>query len=100
MKRFEEQQNTLMYLSRFLNHHTNQGDALNRALVFTIQVKHLRTSKQVKKAIFQKVHRALYGELSSPDNFNFSMFIASHVESSRKGYVPWSAPTEVAHQLG
>ena len=77
-----------MYLSRMLYNHTQHGDALTRALVFTIQVNHLKNSKSVKKAIFQKVHRALYGELSSPDQFDFSLFIVSDVEGSRSGYIP------------
>jgi hypothetical protein len=89
MKRIEEQQNTLMYISRLLHNHTSKDDASKRALVFTIQVKHLYNTNHVKKAIFQKVHRAIYGKLSSPDDFNFSMFIASDVESSRAGsYLP------------
>jgi hypothetical protein len=89
MKRIEEQQNTLMYISRLLHNHTSKDDASKRALVFTIQVNHLKNTDHVKKAIFQKVHRAIYGKLSSPDNFNFSMFIASDVESSRAGsYLP------------
>lgn len=88
MNRIEEQQNTLMYLSRLLQGHTQKGDAAKRALAFTIQVKHLNNSYQLKKAIFQKVHRKLYDKLSSPDEFNFSLFIASDVESSRRKYVP------------
>ena len=88
MKRIEEQQNALMYLSRLLQGHTQKSDVAKRSLVFTIQVKHLINTSQLKKAIYQKVHRALYGKLSSPDNSNFSMFIASDVESSRRKYVP------------
>ncbi|WP_300550186.1 hypothetical protein [Roseovarius sp.] len=88
MKRIEEQQNTLMYLSRLLQGHTRKGDAEKRVLVFTIQVKHLSNTTQLKKAIYQKVHRALYEKLSSPDKSNFSLFIASDVESSRYKYVP------------
>ena len=88
MKKTEEQQNTLMYLSRILHNHTRKSDAPKRALAFTIQVKHLKNSYQLKKAIFQKVHRALYGKLYSHDDFTFSMFIASDVESSRSKYIP------------
>jgi hypothetical protein len=89
MQRIEEQQNTLMYISRLLHNHTSKDDASKRALVFTIQVEHLYNTNHVKKAIFQKVHRAIYGKLSSPNDFNFSMFIASDVESSRAGsYLP------------
>lgn len=88
MKRMEEQQNTLMYLSRLLHNHTRKGDAAKRTLVFTIQVKHLRNSNHVKKAIYQKVHRKLYDKLSSPDDFKFSLLIASDVELSRRKYVP------------
>jgi hypothetical protein len=88
MKKLFEQQTTLMYLSRLLHKHTQMSDASKRALVFTIQVKHLNNTSSVKKAIFQKVHRALYGKLSSPDDFRFSMFISSDVESSRGKYLP------------
>lgn len=88
MKKLYEQQTTLMYLSRLLHKHTRKSDASRRALVFTIQVKHLNNTSNVKKAIFQKVHRALYGKLSSPDDFRISMFISSDVESSRGKYLP------------
>lgn len=88
MKRIEEQQNTLMYLSRLLQGHTQKGDAAKRALVFTAQVKDLKNPNHTKKAMYQKVHRKLYDKLSSPDEFNFSLFIASDVESSRRKYVP------------
>lgn len=88
MKRIEEQQTTLMYLSRLLYTHTRKGDAAKRTLAFTIQVEHLRNSNHTKKSIYQKVHRALYDRLTSPDDCNFSMLIASDVESSRRKYVP------------
>lgn len=88
MNRIEEQQNTLMYLSRLLQGHTQKGDAAKRALVFTAQAKDLKNSKHTKKSMYQKVHRKLYDKLSSPDEFNFSLFIASDVEASRRKYVP------------
>ena len=88
MKRLQEQQITLMYLSRLLHKHTRKGDAEKRTLVFTIQVKNLKNTSSVKKAIFQKIHRAFYGKLSSPDDFNFSMFFSSDVEASRGKYLP------------
>lgn len=88
MNRIEEQQNTLMYLSRLLQGHTQKGDAAKRALVFTAQAKDLKNPNHTKKAMYQKVHRKLYDKLSSPDEFNFSLFIASDVESSRRKYVP------------
>src|SRR6056297_768920 len=88
MKKIYEQQITLMYLSRLLHKHTQKGDVAKRTLVFTIQVKHLKNTSSVKKAIFQKIHRALYGTLSSPDDFNFSMFFSSDVEASRSKYLP------------
>lgn len=88
MKKIYEQQNTLMFLSRLLYNHTRKGDAAKRTFVFTIQVKHLRNSSDTKKSIYQKVHRALYDRLPSPDDSKFSMLIASDVESSRRKYVP------------
>jgi len=88
MNRIEEQQNTLMYLSRLLQGHTQKGDAAKRALVFTAQAKDLKNPNHSKKAMYQKIHRKLYDKLSSPDEFNFSLFIASDVESSRRKYVP------------
>ena len=88
MNRIEEQQNTLMYLSRLLQGHTQKGDAAKRALVFTAQAKDLKNPNHTKKAMYQKIHRKLYDKLSSPDEFNFSLFIASDVESSRRKYVP------------
>lgn len=88
MKKIYERQTTLMYLSRLLHKHTRKGDAAKRTLVFTIQVKHLINTLSVKKAIFQKIHRALYKKLSSPDDFKFSIFISSDVEASRGKYLP------------
>lgn len=88
MKRIEEQQNTLMYQSRLLQGHTQKGDAAKRALVFTAQAKDLKNSNHTKKGIYQKIHRKLYDKLPSPDESQFSMLIASDVESSRRKYVP------------
>lgn len=88
MKRIEEQQNTLMYLSRLLLSHNRKDDVSKRSLALTIQVKNLYKTKQLKKAIYQKVHRGLFDKLSSPDEFKMSLFIASDVESSRRKYVP------------
>ena len=88
MKRIEEQQTTLMYLSRLLYTHTRKGDAAKRTFVFTIQVEHLKNSNNTKKSIYQNVYRALYDQLPSSDDCNFSMLIASDVESSRRKYVP------------
>lgn len=88
MKLIEEQQNTLMYLSRLLLSHNRKDDVSKRSLAFTIQVKNLYKTKQLKKAIYQKVHRGLFDKLSSPDEFKMSLFIASDVESSRRKYVP------------
>lgn len=97
MKRNEEQQYTLMYLSRLLRNHQNINDCINRSLVFTVQVNHLYKTINIQKAIYEKIHRALYGRLSSPDEFTMSMFIASDVEGTKKGYVPDEVLTNPLH---
>ena len=83
-----EVSDTIMYLSRLLEGHASIVDVQANALVFTIQVKNFYESERVQKAIYEKIHRALYDKLSSPNDFTFSMFIASDVESSRCGYIP------------
>ena len=88
MKRLQEQQETIMYLSRLLHDHTRKGDAEKRTLVFTAPVKHLNNSKYEKEKFFKQVHRALYEEIPSHGEHIFSMFIASDVEASRQGYIP------------
>ena len=88
MKRLQEQQETIMYLSRLLHNHTRKGDAEKRTLVFTSPAKHLNNSKYEKEIIYEKVRRTLYENLASHDEFMFSMFIASDVEASRQGYIP------------
>lgn len=88
MKRLQEQQETIMYLSRLLHNHTRKGDAEKRTLVFTSPAKHLNNSKYEKEIIYKNVHRTLYEKLKPHDNIICSMFIASDVEASRQGYIP------------
>ena len=89
MKKHQEEINeTIMYLSRLLDKHTNIVEVQANALIFTIQVRDLYNPERVQRAIFEKIHRAIYGKLSSPDEFKFTMFIAPDVEGSRSGYIP------------
>ena len=44
-------------------------------------------TEHFKRALYQKIHRVLYGALSAPDNFTYSMMIAGDAESSRSGTV-------------
>ena len=88
MKKKDEINETIMYLSRLFDKHTNFVDVQANALVFTIQVKNFHNTDRVQKAIYEKIHRAIYERLSSPNDFTFSMFIAGDVEGSRSGYIP------------
>lgn len=87
MKLNSNQTETIMYESRLLCEHEDIETAAQRALAFTIKVKHLSNTTHVQKAIFEKVHRAIYGTISKPDEFTFSMLIAGDVESSRDGFL-------------
>jgi len=97
MKRIEEQQHTLMYISRLLHNHNNINSCMNRALIFTIQTKTLANTNHIKKAIYEKFHRAFYDKLSSPKDFTFSMFIASDVEGTKTGDTPENTLNEPLH---
>jgi len=87
MRLNKNQQETLMYQSRLLFKHDNVESALERSLVLTIYTNEMFDTEHFKRAVFQKVHRILYGDLSKPDNFTYSMMIAGDVESSRSGTV-------------
>ena len=87
MRLNKNQQETLMYQSRLLFKHDNVESALERSLVLTIYTNEVFDTEHFKRAVFQKVHRILYGDLSKPDNFTYSMMIAGDVESSRSGTV-------------
>lgn len=81
------QQETLMYQSRLLFQHDEYELAHTRSLVFTIYTNKVSDTEHFKRAVYQKVHRALYKTLSTPDRFTFSMMIAADVEGSRSGVV-------------
>ena len=49
-------------------------------------MKSLANTISMQKAIFQKIHRVLYGKLSLANEFNFSIMIAGDVENTRSGY--------------
>lgn len=82
-----KQQETLMYQSRLLFEHDNIESASSRSLALTIHTNEVSDQEHFKRAVFQKVHRALYGTISAPDNFTYSMMIAGDVEASRSGTV-------------
>lgn len=85
MKLNTKQQETLMYQSRLLFKHDDVQTISNRSLAFTIYTNEVSDPERFKKAVYQKIHRALYGDISTPDNFTYSMMIAGDVESSRSG---------------
>ena len=87
MRLNKNQQETLMYQSRLLFKHDNVESALERSLVLTIYTNEVFDTEHFKRAVFQKVHRILYRDLSKPDNFTYSMMIAGDVESSKTGTV-------------
>ena len=78
---------TLMYQSRLFLKHNNVETASNRSLVFTIYTNKVFDHEHVKRAIYQKTHRVLYGAISAPNNFTYSMMIAGDVECSKTGTV-------------
>jgi len=80
-------QETLMYQSRLLLKHINVETASDRSLLFTIRTDKVSDHEHFKRAIYQKPHRVLYGTLSAPDNFTYSMMIAGDVECSKTGTV-------------
>ena len=80
-------QETLMYQSRLLLKHINVETASDRSLLFTIYTNRVSDHEHVKRAVYQKPHRVLYGTLSAPDNFTYSMMIAGDVECSKTGTV-------------
>ncbi|WP_420859980.1 hypothetical protein [Marivivens marinus] len=84
----QEKIDAIMYLSRLIDPHSEKSGIEERSLVFTIQMRTLTNIDHIQKAIFQKIHRSIYGKLSSSDEFNFSMFIAGDVEDSRSGWIP------------
>ena len=88
MRLNKNQQETLMYQSRLLFEHDNIGSASSRSLAFTIYTNEVLDQEHFKRAVFEKIHRALYGTISRSDNFHFSMMIAGDVECSRLGTVP------------
>ena len=65
MKLNIRQQETLMYQSRLLFKHNNVESASDRSLAFTIHVKDMPNTEQFKRAVYQKIHRAIYGAISS-----------------------------------
>ena len=85
MKLNTKQQETLMYQSRLLFKHDDVQTISNRSLAFTIYTNEVSDPECFKKVVYQKIHRALYGVLSTPDNFTYSMMIAGDFESSRSG---------------
>ena len=87
MRLNKNQQETLMYQSRLLFKHDNVESALERSLAITIYTNEVFDTEHFKRAVFQKIHRAIYGAISAPDNFTYSMMIAGDVESSRSGTV-------------
>lgn len=87
MKKIEEMQYTLMYASRLIYSDESPENLHQRCIVFTIHTKTLYGSQSIKKAVFEKVHKAIYGCVSSPGRPTISVFIASDVESSRIKYV-------------
>ena len=87
MRLNKNQQETLMYQSRLLFEHDNIDSASSRSLAVTIHTNEVSDQEHFKRAVFQKVHRALYGTISRSDNFRFSMMIAGDVEASRSGTV-------------
>ena len=78
---------TLMYQSRLFLKHNNLESASDRSLLFTIYTNKVSDHEHFKRAVFQKIHRAIYGDLSKPDNFTYSMMIAGDVECSKTGTV-------------
>jgi hypothetical protein len=88
MKLNSNQEETLMYLSRMLVQHDDITNIESRALIFTIEVRSLANTISMQNAIYQKIHRILYGKLSSANEKNFSIMIAGDVENSRSGYTP------------
>ena len=87
MRLNKNQQETLMYQSRLLFKHDNVESALERSLVLTIYTNEVFDTEHFKRAVFQKVHRAVYVDLSKPNNFTYSMMIAGDVECSKIGTV-------------
>ena len=87
MRLNKNQQETLMYQSRLLFKHDNIESAPSRSLVLTIYTNEVFDTEHFKRAVFQKIHRAFYGDLSKPDNFTYSMMIAGDVECSKTGTV-------------
>ena len=87
MRLNKNQQETLMYQSRLLFKHDNVESALDRSLAITIYTNEVFDTEHFKRAVFQKIHRAIYGAISAPDNFTYSMMIAGDVESSKTGTV-------------
>ena len=87
MRLNKNQQETLMYQSRLLFKHDNVESASERSLAITIYTNEVFDTEHFKRAVFEKVHRILYGDLSKPDNFTYSIMIAGDVESSRSGTV-------------
>ena len=80
-------QETLMYQSRLLLKHINVETASDRSLLFTIRTDKVSDHEHVKRAVYQKPHRVLYGAISAPNNFTYSMMIAGDVECSKTGTV-------------
>ena len=78
---------TLMYQSRLFLKHNNVETASERSLVFTIYTNKVFDHEHVKRAIYQKINRVLYGAISAPNNFTYSMMIAGDVECSKTGTV-------------
>ena len=87
MRLNKNKQETLMYQSRLLFKHSNVESASERSLAITIYTNEVFDTEHFKRAVFEKVHRILYGDLSKPDNFTYSIMIAGDVESSRSGTV-------------
>ena len=78
---------TLMYQSRLFLKHNNVETASDRSLFFTIRTNKVPDHEHFKRAVYQKPHRILYGAISAPDNFTYSMMIAGDVECSKTGTV-------------
>lgn len=79
--KLKTKQQELIYQCRLLFKHEDVQTVSNLSLVLTISVKEMFKYEQFKKAVYQKIHRGLYGTLSSRDNFNYSIINSRHVKA-------------------
>ena len=81
MKLKTKQQEKLIYQCRLLFKHEDVQTVSNLSLVLTISVKEMSNCEQIKKAVYQKINRGLYGTLSSRVSFNYSIMNSRHVKA-------------------